>query len=190
MGIAGSHYEFKRSYKKKWAWPKMKFSGGGPKINFKDIEELPFDISDEHAAMLLWQNGGSPIHQWCCSKGYALQIRCFFGIRADNDLQSALLKYRNELPRFAIPIAIAENGLGDTSLLLTFPVDFRDPGRGREKKVWFYTWFHEEVPRDNELDDTILVAKSILALIKGLKETPPKSYKSYEGSDEDDDDLE
>ena len=138
MGIAGNLFEFKRTFKTKWAWPKLKFNGGGPKLKFKDIEELPFDIAEEHAAMLLWQNGGSPERHWFCSKGHAIEIRCFFGIGSDNDLQSALLQYRHELPRFSVPVAIAENNMGDTSLLLTFPIDFRTRPRARKEGLALY----------------------------------------------------
>lgn len=103
--------------------------------------------------------------------------------------------YRLALPRFAVPIASVENYMGDTSLLLTFPADYRvgiGKSKGtpsREKKVWFYTWFHEQIPKDSELDDIVFVSHSIRALLKALKLAPPKRYKSFDGYDTDDEDM-
>lgn len=189
MGIAGSLYDFRRNYKKKWTWPKLKFHGGGPKLKFSAIEDLPYEISEEHAALLLWQNGGAPESPWFSSKGYACKIKRFFGIGGDDDLTQYLLAHYNDLPRYSIPIATIENYMGDTSLLLTYPCDYCNPGKGREKKVWFYTWFHEEPPKDSELESPDLVATSISQLIKKLKPTAPKKFKSFDGNDAEDEDF-
>lgn len=58
MGIAGNEYEFSKTYKKTYQWPDLKLLKSGPKLKLDTILDLPFEISEEHAAMLMWQNGG------------------------------------------------------------------------------------------------------------------------------------
>ncbi|MEM1228722.1 MAG: hypothetical protein AAGJ40_23805 [Planctomycetota bacterium] len=177
MAIAGNLAQFKKSYKKKWLWPKMRFSESGPKLKIQDISSLPFYVSDQHAAFLLWRNGGVPEMKWYAAKQFAFEIDFFYGIGSDYDLQEYLLVFRNDLPRFAVPIAVVSNYLGDPSLLLTFPHDYRNLGHGRDTKVWFYTWGHEEVASEDQLRSLELVAPSIKGLISRLKEKPPRKYR-------------
>lgn len=192
MGIRGSLWEFKRSYKTQYSWPKLNLSCSGPKLKIDDLERLPFDISDEHAAFLLWKNGGEPENTWYTRKGQSLQIRWFYGIGSEHDLRDAILEHRDILPRFSVPVARVESYDHDVSLLLTFPFDgrkgFREPTKGREKKIWFHWIFEDNLPEDSKLDDVVLAAHSLTALTNALKPEPPNKYKRFDGCDDSGDD--
>lgn len=166
----------------------MKFIGSGPKLKIGQIEDLPFEIADEHAAFLLWKNGGRPTNPWFTRKGKTLKIRHFYGLDSEYDLRDAMLEHRFILPRFSVPIARVESNDHDVCLLLSFPFDGRQgfavPTKGREKKVWFHWVFEDDLPEDDKLDDLVLVSHSIEALVHALKPEPPKKCKMFEGCED------
>lgn len=188
MGIRGSSADFYQNYKSRYSWPSMKFTRSGPKLTLGHIEDLPFELADEHAAFLLWKNGSTPATPWFTRKGETLKIRYFYGLGSDHDLCEAMLKHRYILPRFSVPIARVESNDHDVCLLLSFPFDgrqaFTKPTKGREKKVWFHWIFEDHLPEDNKLDDLVLASHSIQALVTALKPDAPKNCRMFEGCDD------
>ena len=193
MGIRGSDAEFKLTHKTRFRWPAIKMTSTGPKLKLNDFSSLPFDIADEHAAFLLRNNGGVPDNAWYTRKGETLQIIHFYGIGSEHDLCDAMLEFRDIMPRFSVPVARLESYDHDVALLITFPFDarkhFREPTKGREKKIWFFWNFEREIPEDDKMDDLKLASHSLSALVKALRPEPPKKLKRFDECDFSEDDF-
>jgi len=177
--IGGNYASFTRKYKKQWKWPAKKFEGAGRKLKPDDVQSLPYNVNEQHAALLLWCNGGTPLNKWYHPKDEAYEIEYFFGIDSDHDLSLAILRYRDNLPRYSIPLASVNDDLGDTGLLLTFPFD--PAGMGRENKVWYYTWYDEEDAEDpNDPEMLAEVSGTIKKLVDKLRADPPQGFYDEE----------
>ena len=171
--IDGNEYDFRRTYKAKWKWPREKFANAGRKLKIGEITSLPYQITPQHAAMLLWCNGGVPAKNIYSSKKHYFEVREFLGFGTNWDLTDTILRFRDCLPRYSVPVALLDDGgLGDLAFLLTFP-GCRDE---RENKVWYFTWFHEGDPEDpNDPRMLIEVAPTLKQFVDGLRESPLKN---------------
>lgn len=179
MVIAGNEFQFRKIYRSKWKWPKQKFSDRGPKLSLAQVCGLDFEVLPEHAAMLLWQNGGEPDNRWLVVKDQVHEIDRFLGVGTEFDIKHYMFSFRHQLPRYSVPLALVSNWLGDLSFLLTFPIDYAD--LGREKKIWYYTWYHEQMPQTpDDIDNLTPVADTIAKLIGKLKPEPPPGYDDDE----------
>jgi hypothetical protein len=153
---------------RKKPWPRMEFRSTGTKLQQKDPRIRGLGLSEEHIEFLLWRNGGIPQHRGFSLGRQDMQIKRFLGIGTEWDLVDSILEFRNVIPRWSVPIAEVENGLGDFAFLLVFPFHpiektFDEPG------VWYYTWFHEEYPKNPDDKRSIKrVADSIRDLVHGL----------------------
>ncbi len=121
--ISGNWQSFKSTYKTKWKWPTEKFGDAGERVKLADVFDLPYNIIDQHAAMLLWCNGGAPRNRWGHTKSFAFEINRFLSIGVSSDLSQTILWARNYIPRFSVPLAYVENVMGDIAFFLTFPRD-------------------------------------------------------------------
>lgn len=176
MAIAGNEYQFRRSFKQKWKWPTLSFTEQGTRLKIGTVCDLLYEISPQHAAMLLWKNGGVPGSSWYENKDVCIEVHRFLGIQTGEfwELTDTILRYRDFLPRFSIPVALVEEPLGDTAFLLNFP--------GRDERLWLYTWNHETIPEDPD-DPTRLheVAPTLKKFVDKLRATHRGSRTEFDG---------
>jgi hypothetical protein len=166
--IPTSRANMTRKPTKKQPWPRAEFHWTGPKLKATDLKKLGFAISRQYAEFLLWRNGGTPINRGFAIGKKQYRIDHFLGIGTDWDLVPHLLRFRNELPRWSVPIAEVDNDLGDLAFLLVFPIHPFDDTFDNEA-VWYYTWFHEEYPkRPDDKRSIVKVADSLRDLVHGL----------------------
>jgi len=126
----------------------MPFRHTGAKITTGQLSELAFlmNLPRELKRFLMWRNGGTPERRHFTwqhpDRGpESSRVDRFFGLdagpfdaRRNNDMVWAILRFRDWLPRWSIPIAFVD----EDSFLVTFPM-----GDGREDQIWLKEWCHD-----------------------------------------------
>lgn len=125
------------------------FRNRGPKLTRAKVDSLPVSLPEEYVNFLLVHNGGTPVNNAFRYPFKGMEnistLDYFYAVRPrsnhvpyDNLIYHGILGHRNDLPRWSIPIARAD----DDSFVLIFEAG---PYEG---SVWYFIWLHDDPDSD------------------------------------------
>lgn len=157
----------KKKKRRQPAWKSVQFKRKRKPASETVLGSYPVDLTDGLYDFLSWQNGGVPVKPCfrmdCPEVGETVGIvEQLYGVGTrDEDIAEAILRYRDDLPRWSVPIGRAD----DESFLLTFAYG------DRLGEVWYRIWLHDGDMESHERDDLsedCFVAKSLDTFFAGL----------------------
>lgn len=157
-------------------FPRATFESVGPKLTARRISEIAglMELPPGYERFLMWRNGGRPrkcYFDWTHPRDGAVTSRLDQLLEVNPDARGTMdcidciLRFRNWLPRWSIPIGSVD----EDSFLLTF--HWGDP---RIDEVWLKRWYHEDPDASGPEEDVYHIADSIPEFLAMLHDRAPE----------------
>lgn len=157
-------------------FPRATFESVGPKLTARRISEIAglMELPQGYERFLMWRNGGRPrkcYFDWSHPRDGAVTSRLDRLLEVNPDARGTMdcidciLRFRNWLPRWSVPIGSVD----EDSFLLTF--HWGDP---RIDEVWLKRWYHEDPDASGPEEDVYHIADSLPEFLAMLHDRAPE----------------